>query len=134
MSVILHVSDLHLGKGQAWERATDDKSGIVPQDENSRLAVLRTSLAAVKKHLDAQDLELDAVVVGGDITTAHDEEGFKHFGELLHGASIAESERSSPSRGITTSTERATRAHPASTSCSSSTPAPTVCGRRSATG
>jgi 3',5'-cyclic AMP phosphodiesterase CpdA len=93
MSVILHVSDLHLGKDQPWERATDDKSGIVPQDENSRLAVIRTSLAAVKDYLAAHELGLHAVVVSGDITTAHDEEGFKRFGELLGAVKLAEPDR-----------------------------------------
>jgi len=93
MSVILHISDLHLGKGQPWERATDDKSGIVPRDENSRLTVIRTSLVAVKDHLLAEGLDLHAVVVSGDISTEHDEAGFKHFGELLEAVELAEPDR-----------------------------------------
>lgn len=93
MSVILHLSDLHLGKEQPWERATDDKSGIVPRDENSRLQVMRTALSAVQAHLVASDLELDAVVIGGDITTAYDDEGFKRFGTLLDELNLADPDR-----------------------------------------
>jgi len=89
MSVILHISDLHLGKADAWERNTDDKTGFVPQDENSRLAVIKTSLGAVKEHLQAQRLELDTLLVSGDITTEHDSEGFDRFQALLDGISIA---------------------------------------------
>lgn len=90
MSVILHLSDLHLGKEQPWERATDDKSGFVPKDENSRLSVMQTALGAAKQHLVAADLELDAVIVGGDITTAHDEEGFARFSALLGGLKLVD--------------------------------------------
>ena len=93
MSVILHLSDLHLGKEQPWERATDDKSGIVPRDENSRLHVMRTALSAVQAHLVSFDLDLDGVVVGGDITTAHDEEGFERFATLLDELQLAASDR-----------------------------------------
>lgn len=89
MSVILHLSDLHLGKQQAWERATDDKADIVPADENSRLAVIRTSLMAVKDHLKSKKLKLDAVMIGGDVTTAHDDEGFARFSGLLEEVKIA---------------------------------------------
>ncbi len=93
MSVILHLSDLHLGKGQAWERPTDDKAGIVPPDENSRLTVIKTSLNAVKEHLNAQGLELDALIVGGDITTAHDQEGFAKFNHLLEEVEVVDPAR-----------------------------------------
>jgi 3',5'-cyclic AMP phosphodiesterase CpdA len=88
MSVILHLSDLHLGKDQPWERATDDKSEFVPKGENSRLAVMETALAAVKQHLVTSDLELDSVVIGGDITTGYDEEGFTRFSSLLEGLKL----------------------------------------------
>ncbi|HEX8105452.1 MAG TPA: metallophosphoesterase [Solirubrobacteraceae bacterium] len=93
MSVLLHISDLHLGKGQPWERKTDDKGGFVPQDENSRLAVMKTSLTAVKEHLDASGWELDALVVSGDITTAHDEPGFTRFRELVDTIGIVTPDR-----------------------------------------
>jgi Icc-related predicted phosphoesterase len=83
MSVILHLSDLHLGHEQPWERGTDDKAGMVPRDENSRLTVMRTALAAVGDHLAAEDFALDAIVIGGDITTGHDESGFERFTALL---------------------------------------------------
>ena len=57
------------------------------------LAVIKTSLTAVKEHLRTQGLELDAVIVSGDITTAHDEAGFTRFSELLMTVAIAESEQ-----------------------------------------
>ena len=83
MSTILHISDLHLGGPDAWERATDDKAGIVPEDENSRYAVIRTALASIRRHLSDRDLELSALVISGDITSQHDEEGYKRFSKLL---------------------------------------------------
>lgn len=91
--MILHLSDVHFGKDQPWERATDDKAGIVPRDENSRLQVMRTALSAVQKHLTAEDLELDAVVIGGDITTAYDEDGFTRFTTLLDEIKLADPDR-----------------------------------------
>jgi len=93
MSVILHLSDLHLGKDQPWERVTDDKSGIVPRDENTRLQIMRTALSALRAHLASDELDLDAVVIGGDVTTAHDEEGFSRFAELLNEVKLADRER-----------------------------------------
>jgi Icc-related predicted phosphoesterase len=93
VSVILHLSDLHLGKDQPWERTTHDKSKFVPRDENSRLAVMRTSLGAVKSHLQSEDLELDALVISGDVTTAHDAAGFEHFTDLLDELKLASPDR-----------------------------------------
>lgn len=83
MSTILHLSDLHLGDADAWERKTDDKVGLVPRDENARLSVLSTSLKAVQRHLAAQDASLDVVVVSGDITSKYETVGFERFGALL---------------------------------------------------
>ena len=83
MALILHLSDLHLGGGDVWERSTDDKVGLVPVDENTRLAVLRTSLTGVKRHLAATKEQIDALVVSGDLTSKHDVEGFQRFLELF---------------------------------------------------
>src|SRR3954447_10180616 len=92
MSTILHISDLHLGNADAWERATDDKLGIVPAEENSRIAVLTATLEAVKRNLGQRNLRLTALVVSGDLTTAHDQEGFERFVSLIEDLKIAEPE------------------------------------------
>jgi hypothetical protein len=89
VSTILHLSDLHLGDADVWERKTDDKVGLVPQDENTRLAVIKTSLKAVKRYLDGKGEELQAVVVSGDITSRHDANGFERFGTLLDEVKLA---------------------------------------------
>jgi 3',5'-cyclic AMP phosphodiesterase CpdA len=92
MSTILHISDLHLGKADAWERATDDKVGIVPAEENSRLAVLTASLDAVKRDLGQRGLPLSALVISGDLTSAHDQDGFDRFINLVEALGIAQAE------------------------------------------
>lgn len=89
MSTILHLSDLHLGDADAWERNTDDKVGLVPQDENTRLSVIRTSLMAVKRYLIKEGLELNAIVVSGDITSRYDTTGFARFGQVLDEVKLA---------------------------------------------
>jgi hypothetical protein len=93
MSTILHLSDLHLGEADVWERQTDDKVGLVPQDENTRLSVIRTSLKAVKRHLDQAGDQLDAVVVSGDVTSRHDQSGFERFGALLAEVDLVPTEK-----------------------------------------
>lgn len=93
MSTILHLSDLHLGAGQPWERKTDDKVGIVPRDENSRLSVIETSLRGVRNQLRERDEELSAVVLSGDLTTGNDPEGFKRLTGLLERLDLVPAER-----------------------------------------
>jgi 3',5'-cyclic AMP phosphodiesterase CpdA len=83
MSIVLHLSDLHLGGNEPWERATDDKKGIVPIDENSRLAVLEASLKALGEQLKKDGLTLDAVAVTGDLTSQHDQGGFQRACDLF---------------------------------------------------
>ena len=95
MSAILHLSDLHLGKEDPWERRTDDKVGLTPSDENSRLSVLDTALTSVREYIAAkgQFEELDAVVVSGDCTTRYDAAGFTRFRELLQKVQLVPNER-----------------------------------------
>jgi predicted phosphodiesterase len=93
VSTILHLSDLHLGGTDAWERRTDDKVGVVPRDENARLSVLSTSLQAVKRYLEDRGTELDALVVSGDITSRHDTVGFERFAKVLDDVSLAPPDR-----------------------------------------
>jgi 3',5'-cyclic AMP phosphodiesterase CpdA len=93
MGTILHLSDLHLGEADVWERKTDDKAGLVPPDENTRLSVIKTSLKAVKRYLDKMGLELDALLVSGDITSQHDTSGFRRFGTLLDEVALAPLDR-----------------------------------------
>jgi 3',5'-cyclic AMP phosphodiesterase CpdA len=89
------LSDLHLGKDDPWERRTDDKVGLTPSDESSRLSVLETALTSVREHIAAkgQFEELDAVVVSGDCTSGYDPAGFTRFRELLQKADLVPNER-----------------------------------------
>jgi predicted phosphodiesterase len=89
LSTILHLSDLHLGDPDAWERKTDDKVGLVPAMENSRLAVVETTLRTVKAHLAAEGRQIDALVVSGDLTSRNDPKGFERFRDLLKKVDLA---------------------------------------------
>lgn len=93
MSLILHLSDLHLGEANAWERRTDDKVGLVDKEENARISVLGTSLQALKRHLDEAGEHLDAVVMSGDATSLYDEEGFARFAELMEEVKLVAADR-----------------------------------------
>jgi len=89
VSTILHLSDLHLGAGDAWERRTDDKSGIIPAAENSRLAVITSTLRSIKASLESKGETLDAVIVSGDVTSRNDASGFERFRELVREVDLA---------------------------------------------
>jgi Icc-related predicted phosphoesterase len=94
MSTILHLSDLHLGDPDAWERRTDEKvRGVVPADEDTRMAVVKTSLEGVNRHVTDQGLKIDAVVVSGDLTSRYDNAGFERFTTLVKETTLVSPEQ-----------------------------------------
>lgn len=84
MSLLLHLSDLHLGNSLAEDELSDYKLGAIPESErHSRVKLLENTLAALATSLKATGETLDAVIVSGDVTTRHRPEGFERLPELL---------------------------------------------------
>lgn len=82
MSLLLHISDLHLGKK---DPAFDDsKTEVIPINEReTRQKSMRRTLRKIAQHLDETGDKLEAVLVTGDITYAGDEQGFRDFENVL---------------------------------------------------
>jgi predicted MPP superfamily phosphohydrolase len=83
VSLILHLSDLHLGSPRPWQFDYDDKVGAGPGAGNTDTSHLRRSLRALGKELVHTDRPLDAVVVTGDLTKGNTPEGYAEFAGLL---------------------------------------------------
>jgi 3',5'-cyclic AMP phosphodiesterase CpdA len=78
MARILHLSDLHLGEPDHWQRLDDHKHPIVRGDRRAQKHVLRETVKAI---LDDEPPE--AVVVSGDLTHRCESDGFEEFGEFV---------------------------------------------------
>lgn len=84
MATLLHLSDLHLGVGDANEELGDHKLEVIdPAARQTRSTVLRATLQSLARALDATGEQLDAVVVSGDITYQGQEAGFALLSETL---------------------------------------------------
>ena len=84
MSLILHLSDLHLGPVRNDDIPDEFKSDIPPLTERTtRYTTLKETLTQLVPQLKAQSKQLDAVVISGDITVANDEKGFQALDEVL---------------------------------------------------
>jgi|SRR6266850_3501782 len=84
MSLILHLSDLHLGPEESGDVLGDYKSEIVPLPERiTRQDLLRETLKKLAVRLKTETRSLDAVVITGDITIRGREEGFQQLEGIL---------------------------------------------------
>lgn len=84
MSLLLHLSDLHLGNTADEDVIGDYKvEAIREADRVKRVGLLRNTLAALATRLRQEDDRLDAVVVTGDVTTQGRAEGLSALGDLL---------------------------------------------------
>jgi 3',5'-cyclic AMP phosphodiesterase CpdA len=82
MALILHLTDIHIGKDQP----TDDHKieGLIEYDHrHDRFKTYCNTLKSISKYLTSEDRRLDAVVVSGDITVANSEDGFILFEKLI---------------------------------------------------
>ncbi len=83
MSLILHLSDLHLGSPSPIQYAYTDKFGLEVGAGDTGTDHLRRTLSALAKRLGQLDRPLDAVVVSGDLTNANQPDGYASFPDLL---------------------------------------------------
>lgn len=81
MALILHLTDIHIGKNQP----TDDHKvvGLISYPKrHNRFTSYCATLKSLAKYLNGK--KLDAVIVSGDITVANREDGFKLFKSLIN--------------------------------------------------
>lgn len=95
MSLILHLSDLHLGSTSEAQLDYTDKFGVGENAGATQLDHLSHTVEALGKTLRAAGKELDAVVVSGDLTDGNRSDGYEAFAGLLAelGSSLPMSER-----------------------------------------
>src|SRR5689334_3656582 len=84
MTLILHLSDLHLAAASASQAIGDYKGGLVaPGDYLTIQQTLGLTLERVRERLIKSKRVLDAIVVTGDIADKGSKEGFDTFLDLL---------------------------------------------------
>ena len=84
MSLILHLSDLHLGTPSGWQLDYTDRVGLTPDAAGeTKIDHLRRTLGALGEELTNTGRTLDAIVVSGDLTNANAPDGPAAFGTML---------------------------------------------------
>ena len=84
MSLILHLSDLHLGTPSGWQLDYTDRFGLAPNASgDTKIDHLRRTLGALGEALNGCDRRLDAIVVSGDLTNGNALDGHTAFAGLL---------------------------------------------------
>lgn len=84
MSLLLHLSDLHLGEPTPEDVLDDHKSKIVPPEERTtRQSLIERAIVELGQELDQTGTRLDAIVITGDITSRNSEDGFQRLSALL---------------------------------------------------
>lgn len=84
MSLILHLSDLHLGSPSGWQLDYDDKVGVGRGGGNTNISHLRRTIRALGTTLEREGRELNAVVVTGDLTKGNKSDGYAEFAEVIN--------------------------------------------------
>jgi hypothetical protein len=70
MSLLLHLSDLHLGNTSAEDQVGDYKIEAVPEEDRvTRIRLMRSTLTALSHWLATSGETLDGVIITGDVTT-----------------------------------------------------------------
>jgi 3',5'-cyclic AMP phosphodiesterase CpdA len=83
MSLILHLSDLHLGSPSEWQLDHTDKFGLDRTAGANKIDHVRHALRALGENLEAQGRALDAIIVSGDLTNGNQPDGYQDFPALL---------------------------------------------------
>jgi 3',5'-cyclic AMP phosphodiesterase CpdA len=84
MSLLLHLSDLHLANAPAEDALGDYKVEAVKEDDRvSRAQLLKNTLKALPIWLAENETALDGVIITGDVTTRGAPAGFQQLPDLL---------------------------------------------------
>jgi 3',5'-cyclic AMP phosphodiesterase CpdA len=84
MSLLLHLSDLHLGNAPPEDAVGDYKvEAVADKDRVTRLRVLRHTLKALSGWLADNGEKLDGIIITGDVTTRGRPQGFTELPGLL---------------------------------------------------
>jgi 3',5'-cyclic AMP phosphodiesterase CpdA len=85
MSLILHLSDLHLSTRPTDDQIIGDhKVGILPPgDQPNRSGLLENTLRELGHRLKSEGKPLSAIVISGDITVQCHEDGFQRLPRVL---------------------------------------------------
>jgi predicted MPP superfamily phosphohydrolase len=83
MSLILHLSDLHLGSPSGWQLDYEDKVGAGSGAGNTGVSHLRRTLNALGTSLAERGRELDALVLTGDLTKGNKADGYAELEPVL---------------------------------------------------
>jgi 3',5'-cyclic AMP phosphodiesterase CpdA/thymidylate synthase len=84
MSMLLHLSDLHLGNSPAEDAVGDYKIESVPEkDRITRVGLMRNTLRALRVWLSEKGMTLDGIIITGDVTTRGRPSGFQELPSLL---------------------------------------------------
>jgi 3',5'-cyclic AMP phosphodiesterase CpdA len=97
MATILHLTDLHLSQ-PSQDTALGDYKKITllpPEEFQSRKSALEASIDSLGAYLIHHGIELDSIVVTGDVTVASEPDGYKLLEPFLErlGGAMVESER-----------------------------------------
>jgi 3',5'-cyclic AMP phosphodiesterase CpdA len=95
MSLILHLSDLHLGSPSALQLDYTDKFGVAAGAGATQTDHLIHTVNAVGRALRKEGRKLDSVVISGDLTDGNHDDGYEAFAGLLGelGSSLPETDR-----------------------------------------
>lgn len=95
MTLILHLSDLHLGSPSGQQLDYTDKFGLPEGAGATQLDHLRHTVGGLGKALRKDGRELAAVVVSGDLTDGNKADGYEEFADLLAqlGSSLPDPDR-----------------------------------------
>ena len=84
MSLLLHLSDLHLANRPDEDTVGDYKiEAVTEKDRVTRVRLLRNTLTALSSWLASNNETLDGIIITGDITTQGRPEGFGELPGLL---------------------------------------------------
>lgn len=97
MATLLHLTDLHLSQPSKGNALGDYSKAqlLEPQEFQSRISALRASLDSLGGYLMDQRIELDGIILTGDITVASDPEGYEMLPAFLNrlGTAMVEPDR-----------------------------------------
>lgn len=84
MSLLLHLSDLHLANSPAEDTVGDYKiEAVTERERETRVRLMRSTLRALADWLAENDQVLDGIIVTGDVTTRGNPHGFAELPGVL---------------------------------------------------